>query len=421
MYQHLVSILIRGAYEKQFGNIGTQLIILADHALAMRNTDVAEQASEILVNTPLPHSYHGIGHYYKAMSVFHRGEYIIARAMLERVAESEATPIKYRARALESIGAVYHDTGNDDEALHYFLQAAYAASPRYGRDLVTVTLSQWMLSVIQSIDGDHNGALRNLEKLFPFVRLMTSDCPHYYYLYANALAVELGELGRIEEARHTSRLALASPFARVHPEWHETAKDISRKARRASRSVVAISRKRKAKAHHETSIQQAPPAIHEQVVEPDSNLLLFRRRPSFKPQPTLYSHIEATQNQLTLPQKRSLIVDIVCNLKEDSLDRLLAFATELDDQPPQSRRPRQINLEEKGALEMLMSLWTSGDLNINDHVAVLSALRDCDNDLRLKNIINEMITYIFRFTQERMQSEALWRKRVEAQLTPETD
>jgi hypothetical protein len=69
---------------------------------------------------------------------------------------------------------------------------------------------------------------------------------------------------------------------------------------------------------------------------------------------------------------------------------------------------------------MLMSLWTSGDLDINDHVAVLSALRDCDNNLRLKNIINEMITYIFRFTQERMQSEALWRKRIEAQLTPET-
>ncbi|HST22430.1 MAG TPA: hypothetical protein VLR90_15000 [Blastocatellia bacterium] len=71
--------------------------------------------------------------------------------------------------------------------------------------------------------------------------------------------------------------------------------------------------------------------------------------------------------------------------------------------------------------EVMMSLWTSGDLNPNDQVAVLSALRDCDDNLRFKNIINEMISYIFRFTQERMQGEAMWRKRVEAKLTPETD
>jgi hypothetical protein len=78
---------------------------------------------------------------------------------------------------------------------------------------------------------------------------------------------------------------------------------------------------------------------------------------------------------------------------------------ELDE--PQARRPRQIDLEEKGTLEVLMSLWTSGNLDPNDHVAVLSALRDCDNNLRRQNIINEMITCIFRFTQELMQGKAM--------------
>ena len=87
---------------------------------------------------------------------------------------------------------------------------------------------------------------------------------------------------------------------------------------------------------------------------------------------------------------------------------------ELDE--TQVRRPRQIDLEEKGSLEVMMGLWTSGDLDPNGHVAVLSALRDCDNNLRRQNIINEMITYIFRFTRERMQGEAMWRKRVEAKL-----
>lgn len=68
-----------------------------------------------------------------------------------------------------------------------------------------------------------------------------------------------------------------------------------------------------------------------------------------------------------------------------------------------------------------MSLWTSGDLDIGDHVAVLSALRDCNDNLRVKNIINEMISYTFHLTQERMQSEGFWRKRFEAELNPESD
>jgi hypothetical protein len=31
------------------------------------------------------------------------------------------------------------------------------------------------------------------------------------------------------------------------------------------------------------------------------------------------------------------------------------------------------------------------------------------------------VAYIFRLTQERLQAEAFWRKRVDAKLTPETD
>lgn len=68
---------------------------------------------------------------------------------------------------------------------------------------------------------------------------------------------------------------------------------------------------------------------------------------------------------------------------------------------------------------MMMSLWTTGDLRLEDQVAVLSALRDCNDVLRRNNIINSMISYMFRFTQERMESEHFWRKRFEAILTPE--
>ena len=54
------------------------------------------------------------------------------------------------------------------------------------------------------------------------------------------------------------------------------------------------------------------------------------------------------------------------------------MASELDDRPAQTRRPREINLEQRGTLEMMMSLWTTGDLRLEDQVVGLSALRDCN-------------------------------------------
>jgi predicted kinase len=232
------------------------------------------------------------------------------------------------------------------------------------------------------------------------------------------------ELGRIKEAQNASRIALASSFARVHPEWYETAKDISQKARRASPSVVAISGKEiqdEDRTNEETAGEQTILATDEQPGDPGNKLLLFRKRAFQSNEEPLYSHLEAKSNQLTLAQKRARLIDIAHNLAEADLDRLLEFASGLDYTPASARRPREINLEEKGTLEMLVSLWTSGDLNIEDQVAVMSALRDCDNQLRQKNIINSIISYMFRLTQERMEGEHFWRKRVEARLTPQED
>jgi hypothetical protein len=47
---------------------------------------------------------------------------------------------------------------------------------------------------------------------------------------------ELGESGRIYEARNICDAVLASPFAFAYPEWQQTAQDL----RGASRSIVAV-------------------------------------------------------------------------------------------------------------------------------------------------------------------------------------
>jgi hypothetical protein len=67
--------------------------------------------------------------------------------------------------------------------------------------------------------------------------------PYAYYDYLNTLAVELGEVGRLEEARNASRIALATRFASAYPEWRETREEIELRGYRAARSTVAVSQR----------------------------------------------------------------------------------------------------------------------------------------------------------------------------------
>jgi hypothetical protein len=57
-----------------------------------------------------------------------------------------------------------------------------------------------------------------------------------YYDCLNSYAVELGEAGRLYEARNVCDLVLASPFAFAYSEWQQTAEDL----RGASRSRIGV-------------------------------------------------------------------------------------------------------------------------------------------------------------------------------------
>ncbi|HMG35401.1 MAG TPA: hypothetical protein VKM94_15790, partial [Blastocatellia bacterium] len=58
--------------------------------------------------------------------------------------------------------------------------------------------------------------------------------------YHNALAVELGELGRLNEAKAALAVALASPFASAYPEWNETRLELEARRTAATHSIVAV-------------------------------------------------------------------------------------------------------------------------------------------------------------------------------------
>jgi len=236
-YQRLIySLLSRSICAKEgFHLLGKQLADIARHADFARQMDAVEQASRIMLALPLSGQLKSVARHYQALCAKRKGDHEGARRLLERVAE-EATP-QYRARALQVIGLTYQARGEVDAALSFYLAAGKAA---IDCDPITLAGSQKMIAVVRSIHGDHKQALDDLERLFPLAQAIGKHYPAFYYEYLNGLAVELGEVGRIDEAEATCAIALASPFASAYPEFAETRDEIAAKRTSATPSVVAV-------------------------------------------------------------------------------------------------------------------------------------------------------------------------------------
>lgn len=465
LYQHIVLAFSKGVNKTQVKEFGDEVIAIAEYALGVRQPELVEQASRLLINGPLPNQYRSIGRYYEGLSKSRRGDYYSSTAILEELSTSINMPMKYRARALKAIGGNHLDLGNYSESLRYFLEASRAAFPKYGNDLLTATLSPWMIAVVQSIDGDHNGSLKNLIKLTPFVRLISKDHPHYYYTFANAIAFELTELGRIEEAQIPLGIAMASPIAHKYPEFSGTAKDISHKMLKASHSTIAVAHTH---TNSDTTLNVESEDVPTNIVpigrdyfETDIHLstdkktdtgaqeenrsgkfadstrsLKFKEPVSLLPFPNRHNSSPGTQKavrpinilhfyRMSVGQKRSLVMEVVKehSISGDTLEKMLIVAGVIgvDDDDKPVYQPNTINLEQRGILEEIISLWVDGEISPDDFAAVFSALRDCDDNFRLINILDRMISLSFRSTPDRARSEDKWRRAVETKLKTELE
>ncbi len=245
-YQRLIYYLLSRSIHKAegFEALGRQLADIARHANFAKQMDAVEQASQIMLALPVSAQLKRVAQHYQALCAKQKGDYEGARKLLERII-GEATP-QYRARALQVIGGTYHEQGRINDALPFYVAAGKAAidcAP------ITLVLSQAMIAVVRSIHGDHKQALDDLEQLFPLARAIGKYYPVFYYDYLNSLAVELGEVGRISEARNVCQITLASPFAAAYPNWLETRDEIEAKRTNATPSIVAIGAKPEPQTH----------------------------------------------------------------------------------------------------------------------------------------------------------------------------
>jgi tetratricopeptide (TPR) repeat protein len=219
--------------------LAKRLIQLAEHFFGLRDIDSLREMSLVLQTLPIAEA-PIIGQYYHALAIRRNGNIDESLPLLEDVADS--APMTYRARALQTLGAIYHTQGRIDEALRFYPEARRAASPETGCDMLTTLLVDQEIACIKSEMGDHLGALADYQKISPLVQIVSRQNPLYYYFYHNELAVEFAELGRLDEAKAACEIAINSPFAPAYPEWSETRDEIVAKRQSANSSVVAFNR-----------------------------------------------------------------------------------------------------------------------------------------------------------------------------------
>jgi tetratricopeptide (TPR) repeat protein len=215
-YQELVNRTV------SYQQLGNSIIKAIKAARAFRRVEQVSELSRILINIPI-REFQLIAQYYLVWCDCRENKQRVES--LERIIDQTRA---YKAQALITRAAIEGRKGNiESEA--YFYAEALKANPTISQR-VDILKS---LAVVKAKEGYHKQSLRDFDEL---LYLLKYTEPIIYYDCLNSYAVELGESGRIYEARNISRLVLASPFSFAYPEWQQTAEDL----REASRSIVAI-------------------------------------------------------------------------------------------------------------------------------------------------------------------------------------
>ncbi|MFP5261067.1 MAG: hypothetical protein ACLGJB_04080 [Blastocatellia bacterium] len=383
-YQQLISTPVG------FHELGTKLVRHAEHAYIFRKIERAEETARLLINVPI-RQYQLIGQYYLGWCEYVRGADV--KNTFEYIAEH--APLHYRARAMHTLAALAARENDNASELRWIIESM-KASP----------LLEGMrgMAIFKAREGFHNSSITDLESCLPFARY--SD-PLSYYDYLNSYAVELGEAGRISEARNVIKHVLSSPLTHAYPEWQETAG----KLKEPNRSLVTIpSIERKPL---EVEIKETPHASTEAKPSKPARVVPF---PPLKeaPEPKRPEIIDSQEfADMSLADKREFLLAAVrTELLPETEYNKMALMLGLVKSGPANH---VIDLEDKKTLDDLMVEWAHL-IEPEELVAVISALRDCEDDQRRVTIMDSMISRVFEYSRTRNITESEWRLNVERRL-----
>jgi hypothetical protein len=199
---------------ESFTQATARLIRLCELAYGQRDYERLQGITEALQSIPFTPAQNAT-RYYQAVLLKRQGELDRAASLLGDLSAP---------RALLTLGTVEECRGNFDSAARLHIEAMKASR---GVDPFTYAGAAMQLATIKAVSGDHVGSLYSFQSIGPLVRVVARSQPYLYPLWCNAVAVELSELGRADEARAASAVAVASSIAEAYPEWQETAKEIA--------------------------------------------------------------------------------------------------------------------------------------------------------------------------------------------------
>ena len=338
MYQGIALSLVKGFTTKQtLRDFITCVTSAADQSLAVRQYDTIGALSQLLLNLTLSPQVESIGHFYEALSINRsgRGDPVRARPIFEQVADR--APLHYRARAMLALAA-RGVVGGDYGAALYWYEEMMRISLQRGIDPATLYGAQQMTAVVKAKKGDHQGALADLEAMSPLARIASYQDPSAHYVHLNSLAVELAEVGRLEEAARASEIVRSSPFAPAYQEWQETFDDIAVRRLGASRSIVAVSgfappldrrgetqpARHGAKTHKLVSISARQPALisapeHDRTQNSPARILDFEQWKRRSEQNS--AHLSALsfeqKSKMTIGEKLIRLMDLISHDETD--------------------------------------------------------------------------------------------------------
>ena len=225
-----------------------RLTRIAELAYSHRNVKALEQAGRELLAFDSDAAL-----YYLAIVAKRQGRIEEARSLFESIRGP------YQARAIHALGAIHYEAGHFDEAAKFYAEAMHS---NRGHDLLAFVNSQLQASAIKSVRDKHEQSLDALLSLYGAVRLTVTRHPHVWPMLHNEIAFELLQLGKIEEAKRASSIAINSPLAYAYPEIQETAREIAENERRAI--LVVPARKQKAIIR----FQIVGPYVRRRVIKP---------------------------------------------------------------------------------------------------------------------------------------------------------
>ncbi|HVF91258.1 MAG TPA: hypothetical protein VNH22_14420 [Blastocatellia bacterium] len=221
--------------QQYFTQLTHRLISASEFAYSRQDFEGIKQASSLLVALPLPQA-QSAGLWYQAISDYKAGKTAQAAATLDGLVNRPEAAPRFRARALQSLGTIHYWSGDAESARLLYMESARYIRGSAPLDAYTFAQALILHSYSRGLDGESRQAVKELLSLEKLVK--TIGEPLLTATYCNNIAVELLELGHVNEAAFYSRVACLSPFVNAHTEWKDTALEIDQHS--ASKAVVAV-------------------------------------------------------------------------------------------------------------------------------------------------------------------------------------